>query len=166
MAILSRKELLIFLAVVAAAAVIDSFNDLQDGAHWPHVLLQLMVVGILLAGMIWLIVKRSRLLQHTVRESQLRLEELQRESAEWRAQIAAVKPRLGEAIDRQFNHWQLTQAEQEVARLVLKGLSNKEIATVRQSSEPTVKQQMNALYRKSGLESRAQILAYFLEDLF
>jgi DNA-binding CsgD family transcriptional regulator len=60
----------------------------------------------------------------------------------------------------------LTLAEKETALLILKGLSNKEIAGIRSASELTVKQQTNAIYKKSGLSSRAQLIAFFLEDLF
>ena len=38
---------------------------------------------------------------------------------------------LGEAIEAQFSRWNLTEAEREVALLLLKGLSLKEAAAVR-----------------------------------
>jgi DNA-binding NarL/FixJ family response regulator len=46
--------------------------------------------------------------------------------------------------------------------LILKGLSNKEIANVRSASEMTIKQQASAIYRKSGIANRSQLLAFFL----
>ena len=46
-----------------------------------------------------------------------------------------------------------------------KGLSLKEISTVRSTSERTVRTQARALYGKSGLEGRAALSAFFLEDL-
>ena len=49
---------------------------------------------------------------------------------------------------------------------MLKGLSHKEIAKLRNSSAVTVRQQAAAVYAKSGLSSRAELAAYFLEDLF
>jgi DNA-binding NarL/FixJ family response regulator len=49
--------------------------------------------------------------------------------------------------------------------LMLKGLSHKEIARVRATSEATVRQQAASVYRKSGLSSRAELSAFFLEDL-
>ena len=48
---------------------------------------------------------------------------------------------------------------------MLKGLSHKEIARLRLTSETTVRQQAAAIYRKSGLASRAELAAFFLEDL-
>ena len=60
----------------------------------------------------------------------------------------------------------LTASECDVASLMLKGLSHKEIAQIRNSSAATVRQQAAAIYGKSGLTSRAELAAYFLEDLF
>jgi len=49
--------------------------------------------------------------------------------------------------------------------LLLKGLTNKEIAGVRNTSVPTVRSQTNAIYSKSGLSGRSELAAFFLEDL-
>ena len=48
---------------------------------------------------------------------------------------------------------------------MLKGLSFKEIAPVRGTSERTVRQQALAVYAKAGLAGRAELAAFFLEDL-
>jgi DNA-binding NarL/FixJ family response regulator len=69
------------------------------------------------------------------------------------------------AIDAQFSQWSLSTAEREVALLLVKGLSTKEIATVRATSERTVREQARAIYAKAGLAGRAALAAYFLEDL-
>ena len=50
------------------------------------------------------------------------------------------------------------------ARLT-KGLSLKEVATVRATSERTVRAQARSLYAKAGLTGRAALSAFFLEDL-
>jgi Bacterial regulatory proteins, luxR family len=56
----------------------------------------------------------------------------------WRSEARSHLNGLGKAIDEQFSRWNLTEAEREVALLLLKGLSNKEIAAVRAASERTV----------------------------
>ena len=83
----------------------------------------------------------------------------------WRADARPLLNGLGEAIDAEFERWGLTEAEREVALLLLKGLSLKEIAGVRDTSERTVRVQARALYSKAGLAGRAELSAYFLEDL-
>ncbi|HEY2943727.1 MAG TPA: LuxR family transcriptional regulator [Vicinamibacteria bacterium] len=72
---------------------------------------------------------------------------------------------LSEQIDRQFESWRLTSAEREVAALMLKGLRHKEIASLRGTSERTVRQQALTIYKKAGLDGRTDLAAYFLEDL-
>jgi DNA-binding CsgD family transcriptional regulator len=78
---------------------------------------------------------------------------------------AISSPGLGEAIDRQLDRWGLSPAEKDVALLLLKGLSHKEIGQIRGVSEATVRQQARALYQIGGLEGRHDLVAFFLEDL-
>jgi DNA-binding NarL/FixJ family response regulator len=54
----------------------------------------------------------------------------------------------------------------DVAGLLLKGASLREIAGLRRTSEATIRQQAQNVYRKSGLSTRSELAAYFLEDLF
>jgi hypothetical protein len=44
-------------------------------------------------------------------------------------------------------------------------LNHKEIATVRNTTEATVRQQAQAIYRKAKLPGKTAFSAYFLEDL-
>jgi DNA-binding CsgD family transcriptional regulator len=83
----------------------------------------------------------------------------------WRAEARTYLDGLGQAIEGQFSRWNLTEAEREVALLILKGLSHKEVATVRAVSERTVREQARSIYSKSGLTGRAGLSAFFLEDL-
>lgn len=87
------------------------------------------------------------------------------ESERWRRQARAHVNGLSQAISIQFRTWGLTDAETDVAALMLKGLTHKEIAALRNSSEATVRQHATVVYRKSGLTSRTQLSAFFFEDL-
>ena len=83
----------------------------------------------------------------------------------WRSEARLHLDGLGAAIETQFSRWNLTEAEREVALLLLKGLSTKEIAQVRTVSERTVREQARAVYAKASLTGRTALSAFFLEDL-
>jgi DNA-binding CsgD family transcriptional regulator len=83
----------------------------------------------------------------------------------WRQDMGEHLRQLGEAIRRQFEAWGLTAAEQEIGFLLLKGLSHKEIARLRSTSEATIRQQAASIYQKARLGGRAALSAFFLEDL-
>lgn len=68
-------------------------------------------------------------------------------------------------MEERFADWGLTPAERDVALFAIKGLSTAEIATLRATSEGTVKAQTNAIYRKAGVNGRSQLLSLFIEDL-
>ena len=52
-----------------------------------------------------------------------------------------------------------------MAYFAIKGMSNAEISALRETSDGTVKAQMNAVYKKAGVVSRTQLLGYFIEEL-
>ncbi|WP_040727604.1 LuxR C-terminal-related transcriptional regulator [Thiomicrorhabdus sp. Kp2] len=68
-------------------------------------------------------------------------------------------------IQTQFDLWNFTQSEKEVALLLLKGLTLDEIASVRETKEKTVRQQASNLYKKAGISGRHELVAFFFEDL-
>lgn len=70
-----------------------------------------------------------------------------------------------ELLEERFADWGLTGAERDVALFAIKGMSTQEIATLRSTSEGTVKAQTNAIYRKAGVTGRPQLLSLFIEDL-
>ena len=93
------------------------------------------------------------------------LADARRDGERWRKAARGHVEGLSRAIALQFQEWGLTEAEADVAGLMLKGLSHREIAGLRGSSEATVRQHAAAVYRKSALSSRAQLTGFFLEDL-
>lgn len=72
---------------------------------------------------------------------------------------------LSKAIDLQLSAWGLSEGERTTALFLLKGMSHKEIAAATQRSESTIRQHAVEVYRKSGLSGRAELSAFFLEDL-
>jgi DNA-binding CsgD family transcriptional regulator len=93
------------------------------------------------------------------------LSRVRNESDRWRAAARVHIDGLGLAIRDQFKTWKLSDGEADIALLMLKGMTQKEIAHLRGSEESTVRQQAAAIYRKSGLANRSELGAYFLEDL-
>ena len=80
-------------------------------------------------------------------------------------QLRAASGAFMELLEERFGEWGLTPAERDVALFSIKGLSTSEIATLRATSDGTVKAQTNAIYRKAGVSGRAQLMSLFIEDL-
>lgn len=167
----SARALVLLFLVMALLVGIDLITDVQERTTLAHVVLELVVVaiGFVAAGVITLRLRRSARDSQELREHAAKLAETlnaaEKEAARWKRDAADLIAGLGEAIDAQLLRWELSPAEREVALLLLKGLSHKEIAQVRSVSETTVRQQARALYRKAGLSGRNELAAFFLEDL-
>jgi DNA-binding CsgD family transcriptional regulator len=142
----------------------DLVEDWRRGSRGLHLGLESVVLVLAAVGL-WLL--RSRVLRERAgaRALRARLVEARAAAESWRRENETFTAGLGRAIDSQFESWRLTEAEREVALLLLKGLSLREIAALRETSERTVRQQSLAVYRKAGLAGRAELSAFFLEDL-
>ncbi len=86
-------------------------------------------------------------------------------SARTEKQLRIASGALAEVMQNHFEEWGLTPAEKDVALFALKGMTLQEIAELRTTSEGTVKAQTNAIYRKAGVSSRAQLMSLFMEEL-
>jgi DNA-binding NarL/FixJ family response regulator len=160
------KEVLIILmlAVVVIGSGTDIVHDYREGVDTAHLLIEALVVivsfaliGILSAG-VW---RQSRSNQRLKAELAAVSERLEKQPS---AEVQEARHKLALVAEKQFAEWELTKTEQEVALLLLKGLSFKEIAAVRDTLEKTVRQQASSIYRKSGLNGRHAFSAWFIED--
>lgn len=154
---------LLFLAIAALIAV-DVAADYGSGSSIEHLLTEGAVMAMSLAGALTLF-RQLRSARLEAARLSVDLDAARREAARFREEASALLRGLGEAIDRQFARWELTPAEREVGLLLLKGLSHKEVADARSTSETTIRQQALAVYRKAGLRNRSELSAFFLEDL-
>lgn len=159
-----------FLLVTGLAGTDVAF-DLRHGTTMEHALAE---VGVVLVGLVGSVLVARRLfarLRHAraveveMRFLAGRLKATEAEAARWRAEAGELLGGLGRAIDAQFERWALSPAEKEVALLLLKGLSHKELAEIRSVTEATARQQARAVYKKAGLSGRNDLAAFFLEDL-
>ena len=154
--------------LTGSLAAIDLLLDAQKGLNWRHALTDLGVAGTAIVGLVLVLRqgKRERAAARAALEgADAQAKAWRSEAVLWRARSEAALRGLGAAIDEQFLAWDLSPAERDVALLLLKGLSHKEVAQVRGTSERTVSQQARAIYRKGGLAGRAELSAFFLEDL-
>lgn len=152
------------LLSIAVLTSIDIYNDYFEGVASWHISIEAVVALIALIGTFYLIRGRFRL-QRSLTEEQQFSNELQEEARKWKQVSKKYVDGLSVEIENQLDRWGLTEAEKEVAFLLLKGLSNKEVAEVRNTSVQTVRTQTNAIYTKSGLSGRSELSAFFLEDL-
>jgi len=80
-------------------------------------------------------------------------------------QLRAASGAFMELVADHFDRWDLTPAERDVALFAIKGLTTAEIASLRDTSEGTVKAQTNAIYRKAEVSNRSQLVSLFIEEL-
>lgn len=159
-----EKFLMLLLLLVVIASGLDLMHDLNEGIGLDHILQEAAVFSGALAAIIWLTLgwrkqtAEIKALQADLTQAQMMAQNSNQELQTQRREFSKV-------IAQQFQTWELSQSEQEVAWLLLKGLSLKEIAALRSTAEKTVRQQASTLYGKAGLSGRHAFSAWFIEDL-
>lgn len=61
-------------------------------------------------------------------------------------------------VERFLDLHELTPKEKEVVRLLLKGLSNKEVASIEGNSDRTIKFHLTSIFEKCGVKSRTELI--------
>lgn len=162
---------IILLISITVLNIWDFYNDMQEDEHNRlHLGLEALIILVSLSAISYLIreihqrrreievlTKQLKTTRETLDETRASLSELDNKRRQASRQYGAV-------ISEQLTAWGLSASEQEVALLLLKGLSFDEIANVRDTKEKTVRQQATAIYRKSGLSGRHEFAAWFFED--
>ncbi len=74
--------------------------------------------------------------------------------------VLASPRSLNDYVDRGLATIGLSKREMEVARLMLKGFSNKEIAELAKISEQTVKQYITQIFEKAQVTSRSEFFSW------
>jgi DNA-binding CsgD family transcriptional regulator len=157
--VLKRPLLLIALFVVQAACAFFFVSDIvfsvlglrTKAISWQT--RELMEIGAAI-GLILGLFLGAVALYRTIRQRNVAEERLRRASGAFM-----------DVLEERFSEWGLTAAERDVALFAIKGMSTAEIATLRTTSEGTVKAQTNAIYRKAGVTGRPQLLSLFIDDL-
>lgn len=160
------KELLIILLLTSIVLLAggDMVYDFHEGASTTHMVIEIALIVVSFSLVALLVVELWRQ-THSIRRLKSELQSLsERQQDPVSPEMQEARHNLAVVADRQFTDWELTQTEKEVAMLLLKGLSFKEIAAVRNTVEKTVRQQASAIYRKSGLNGRHAFAAWFIED--
>lgn len=152
------------LSILASFFVLDIFFDLKEGIPLSHIWHEIVLFVLAFSASVWQI---KVIISKNAHITSLNAELLETKKSyqDWKLKSQESSHELGRLIDGQFAIWRLSESERDVALLLIKGFSMKEIADFRQTHEKTVRQQSTSIYKKSGLSGRQELAAFFLEDM-
>ncbi len=144
--------IILMQALCALFFIGDVIADLREGDHLDdlHLGLEMFAAVALFAGVLFLMLELRRLLARM---------------GDMDAGLKVARGQLTEVMIRFFDEWNLTEAERDVALMILKGLDNEAIAQVRSTATGTVRAQATSIYAKSDTQGRPQFVSLFVEEL-
>jgi DNA-binding CsgD family transcriptional regulator len=156
--------LILIFSIVVVTSGVDILADLSHGVGMGHIIKEAIIVSISIVAIGWLLfgLHQQRLKIRFLRQE---LESVNNAQALPKKYVLEARKKLGNVVTQQFSEWMLTGSEIEVGWLLLKGLSLKEIAIVRNTQEKTVRQQASSIYKKAGINGRHAFSAWFIEDI-
>lgn len=149
-------------------AAVDILHEIQMASSFRYIVIEALVFFLGFLINLYLVhhtVLAFHDLKHHHKQVARGLELSQKELSDLKAEQEKLRQGLHNLIEDQLKEWDLSRSEIEISFLILKGLSNKEIANARNTSESTVRLQCSSIYKKSSLGSRAELAAYFMEDM-
>lgn len=159
-----RLLIAVTLLLISGLTFFDLITDLKEGVTWWHVSVEGVVALVAGSGFVYLLISMFDL-KHGLESERKLTGRLIAENEKYKEQSKSYIEGLSQTIDTQLSEWQLTKSEKEVAFLLLKGFSLKEVAEFRGTTEKTARTQSASIYAKAGLANRSQLSAFFLEDL-
>jgi DNA-binding CsgD family transcriptional regulator len=155
---------LIVLVLFAVFFFFDIYLDVKEGIPmlhiWHEVALFVVAVGAI-GWQLYVIFQKNLSISHL----NVELLETKKTYQDWKLKTRSNAQEIRHMIDQQFGLWHLSPSEKDVALLLIKGFSMKEIAEFRSTHEKTVRQQATTIYKKSSLSGRQELAAFFLEDI-
>ncbi len=158
------KTIAVLLVLIILFKLADLYVDFANHVSDHHIIQEIILILLSAGIFVFLtrdIAKRSK--QAQVLDQQLKISKAQSETLS--KKVIETKAQFFSAIEEQFTQWELTTTEKEVAILLVKGLSNFEIAEVRGKSEKTISHQASSVYKKASVTGRHELAALFFEEL-
>jgi DNA-binding CsgD family transcriptional regulator len=155
--------ILIFFTLVITSGI-DLLSDFSGSTDFGHVATEAVILSISLLAIAWLLFD-MRQQANEIKILRKELSIIKTPAQKPNKEVLEAKKTLSHVISRQFDDWNLSISEKEVGWLLLKGLSLKEIAILRNTLEKTVRQQASAIYKKAGINGRHTFSAWFIEDV-
>jgi DNA-binding CsgD family transcriptional regulator len=154
-----------FFATLIVFTTVDVIEDWNENIPLRHIIPEIVVALFSVFSVSYIFRKFAKNRKETFSKIKTELQQAKQTATDWKNKAQTLKSGISQAISEQLEKWELTKSEQEIAFLLIKGLSTKEIAEIRETSEGTIRLQCSVIYKKSGLPGRAQLSAFFLEDL-
>lgn len=154
----------VFVLIVFGTSIVEIVSEFMSGETLHSMaddIARLAVSALVLAGFV--IDRRAQ--QNALKDLGGQLQKARGQLARLDSRSPELAGQYRAVMQKQFDAWNLTGSEQDVVIGMLKGLSFREIAGLRQTREKTVRQQASSVYRKAGVSSRNELTAWFFEDM-
>lgn len=166
---IKEKMLLTYmLLAVFALIIIDASIDLLEKAPLKDLIrswsinLTILIIILTMVNFIWKKLILEKKAKEVIEDD---LIQTRKQASIWEKKSQHYTDEYHRFINQQFEKWNLSKSEKEIAHLLLLGMSSKEMATRRFTSERTIRNQCRSIYEKSAFSNKNELSGFFLKQL-
>lgn len=157
----SSQFLISILLILLTFISYDTYVDYESDAGKVHILFEVILLVTLFASLIFVL--RKYIHRNFINEQ--RLQNLNLKHHELKENLAKYKQDIHSYLQISFTSWRLTKSEKDIALLLFKGCTGREISEIRKTNYQTVRSQISGIYRKANVKNHNQFMAILMEDL-
>jgi DNA-binding CsgD family transcriptional regulator len=139
----------------------DTYVDHKSDAGKLHILLEVSLIMSVFATLVYTL--RKYIHKNALNEK--KLQSLAAEHRDLKEKLTQYKQDIHSYLQINFTSWKLTKSEKDIALLLFKGCTGKEISVIRKTSYQTVRSQISGIYRKAKVKNHNQFMATLMEDI-
>lgn len=158
------RALLVFVMAIFATSVIEVVTEFWAGQPLVEMWDDMLWIGVSAVCVLFYLYER-RMSTTEIEKLRARLEDASGRLSRIDTRSSEIANQYRAVMQKQFDAWRLSESEQDIVICMLKGLTFREIAGLRDTREKTVRQQASSVYRKASVSSRGELTAWFFEDM-
>jgi DNA-binding CsgD family transcriptional regulator len=145
----NSQILLVILLFLLGFVSYDTYVDHQSDAPKLHIFVEITLL-FLVSGLF--IFSLKKYIEKNEKQEQ-KYSQLLSEHDSLKNKLSEFKNDIHDYLHLNFKEWQLTNSEKDIALLLFKGCTGKEISGIRNTNYQTVRSQISSIYRKAKVKT-------------
>lgn len=170
-----KSGTILIIALIFLNVYDSVYHYITDSILTWHQISEIILVSLITMNAVYFLIRHRQAVGFAGQE----IERIQKEADNARQEVARIGAEMNryrtankdilnsmrQAMNDQFDRWKFSPEEKRATKLIMQGLTFKEISGRLNKSEKTIRNQSLSIYEKAGMTGRHDLAAFFLLDI-